>query len=250
MDMAAEWYRDFFQGVVVDFWRLATSAEQTAAEVEFLVRELDIDAGARVLDVPCGDGRHARGLVARGVSVTGVDISEDFLAAARREDPEEKVEWLCDDMRQLPAGADFDGAYCFGNSFGYLDYSGTCEFLVALSGCLRPGARFALDTGMAAESLLPNLEAELTTEVGDVRCSVHNHYRAVASRLDTDYVFVRDGQTETRSGSAHVFTVAGIRWLLEQVGFLVHECHGGLDREPFEFGCRRLLVIAEKVAPD
>ena len=48
--MAAEWYRDFFQGVVVDFWRLATSAEQTAAEVEFLVRELDIDAQVDFLD--------------------------------------------------------------------------------------------------------------------------------------------------------------------------------------------------------
>jgi len=159
------------------------------------------------------------------------------------------VEWLLAEMRDLPGGADFDGAYCFGNSFGYLDHAGTCDFLAALSGCLRPGARFVLDTGVAAESLLPNLEEELAMEVGDIQFSVEDHSRALARRLDTEYVFVRDGKTETRSGTHHVFTVAEIRWLLEKVGLRVHECHGGLNREPFELGCRRLLVIAEKVAP-
>lgn len=44
---------------------------------------------------------------------------------------------------------EFDGGYCFGNSFGYLDHSGVRKFLAAVARALKPGARFVIDTGVA-----------------------------------------------------------------------------------------------------
>ncbi|MEY2434611.1 MAG: hypothetical protein QOC92_4336, partial [Acidimicrobiaceae bacterium] len=41
----------------------------TEQEVEFLLHELELAPGARVLDVGCGPGRHAHALAARGVEV-------------------------------------------------------------------------------------------------------------------------------------------------------------------------------------
>jgi SAM-dependent methyltransferase len=40
-------------------------------------------AGKDVLDVGCGPGRHARTLLDRGARVTGIDISEEMVCAAR-----------------------------------------------------------------------------------------------------------------------------------------------------------------------
>jgi cyclopropane fatty-acyl-phospholipid synthase-like methyltransferase len=81
--MADEWWKDFFGGLVVDFWRAAMTPETTRAEADFLEKSLRLAPGRRVLDVPCGDGRLALELASRGCRVTGVDISPDFLAAAR-----------------------------------------------------------------------------------------------------------------------------------------------------------------------
>lgn len=54
----------------------------TRQEVAFLVEQLGLEPPARILDVGCGPGRHARELASRGHTVVGVDISWRFLALA------------------------------------------------------------------------------------------------------------------------------------------------------------------------
>src|SRR6187551_1234668 len=123
-----EWWKDFFNGLAVEFWREAVPPEVTLGEVEFLWKHLRLTAGARVLDVPCGAGRLAIPLARRGARVTGVDVSAEFLDAAREEASRANADaaWIHADMRELPRGDSnrFDAAFCFGNSFGYLDDSG------------------------------------------------------------------------------------------------------------------------------
>lgn len=53
------------------------------ADILPLLRRLGVRRGARVLDVPCGFGRHALVLARCGYRVTGVDISPELLAQAR-----------------------------------------------------------------------------------------------------------------------------------------------------------------------
>src|ERR1043166_2665237 len=83
MSVPDNWYESFFHGVTLDLWRRAIPPEQTTAEAEFLIEKLQCAQGARVLDVPCGNGRLAFELAKRGLRVTGVDISEEFIEEAR-----------------------------------------------------------------------------------------------------------------------------------------------------------------------
>ncbi|MEX0768417.1 MAG: class I SAM-dependent methyltransferase [Microthrixaceae bacterium] len=66
----------------------------TKQEVEFLVEELELAPGMRVLDVGCGPGRHAVALAERGILVTGVDISERFIQVAQESAAQSGVEEL------------------------------------------------------------------------------------------------------------------------------------------------------------
>ena len=61
-------------------------------------------------------------------------------------------------MRDLPWRARFDGAFCLGNSFGYLDDEGNAAFLRAVAAALKPGARFVLETPMVLENLLGHIK--------------------------------------------------------------------------------------------
>ena len=191
----ADWYRTFFRGLALDLWRAVVPPELTRAEADYLVRELGLRAGARVLDVPCGDGRHALELAARGLRVTGVDLSPGQISAARERGAQAgaAVEWRLADMRDLPWSAAFDGACCMGNSFGYIEPAACEDFLRAVARALRPGARFVLDTGMVAEALLPRLVAHEEVQVGDILFVQDNRYVPAARCIETVYTMTRRG---------------------------------------------------------
>ena len=122
MNASPDWWKDFFSGLVVEFWEAAIPPEVTAAETEFLVRELRLVPRALVLDVPCGHGRHALALARRGHDIQGVDISRELLASARRAAVAAQpnipgsVSFLESDMRNLPWRDVFDAAFCAGRA--------------------------------------------------------------------------------------------------------------------------------------
>src|SRR5262245_6068727 len=116
------WFEDFFHGVANDLWRKALPEMHTNAEVDFLEKQLG--RKGRVLDVPCGFGRHSLELARRGHRVTGVDLSVEFIAEAREaaKAAKLKAEFKVGDMRRLQLDGGFDLACCLGNSFGYLEF--------------------------------------------------------------------------------------------------------------------------------
>jgi 2-polyprenyl-3-methyl-5-hydroxy-6-metoxy-1,4-benzoquinol methylase len=246
--MNAEWYRDFFQGVAVELWRNAVPAEQTRREATFLAEMLELQDGARVLDVPCGHGRHSIELASRGFRVTGVDISETCLSFARDDAKASgvSVHWLQAEMRELPVDEPFDAAYCVGNSLGYLDHAGTQAFLNRLSTALRPGARVVFDSGMAAESILTNFKSHEEYTVGEITMVIDNRYRVRESCLETHFTFRRNGVTEERGIWHFVFTLAELGRMLAGAGLRVEACHSSCDKQPYVLGSEYLYLVARK----
>jgi SAM-dependent methyltransferase len=79
-------------------------------EVGFLLELLQLPAGARVLDVGCGPGRHSVLLAQAGLAVTGVDVSRRFLdiAADRCRAAGVKAAFFEVDARRMPFDDEFD----------------------------------------------------------------------------------------------------------------------------------------------
>jgi len=243
-----DWWSDFFNGLAVEFWRVAIPEDVTRREADFLWRHLKLVPGARVLDVPCGAGRLAIPIGLRGARVTGVDVSAEFVEASRQEAARAGVhgEWIRGDMRDLPAGAGFDAAFCFGNSFGYLDEAGNRAFLAALSAALRTGARFALDYGQTPESIFPRLVPRQEAEIGGMRFEEETRYDALSGRIENRFTISRGERSETKLASQAVHTVREIVRMLDEVGLSTRAIYGSADEQPFDLGAERLLVVAEK----
>ena len=242
------WFENFFHGVANEMWRRAVSPEQTRIEADYIAKTLG--TRGRLLDVPCGSGRLAIELARRGARVTGVDISSEFIAEAKATQVEGKgrAEFQVDDMRYLRWKARFDGAFCFGNAFGYFEYPDMVRFVRGVAAALRPGGKFLVQTFMAAESQLPKLPEREWYPVGDIHFAVENHYLAEESCLETKCTFIQGGKTETRTFWHHVYTVAEMRRLLEAAGLRVIKLSGSYTGEPFAVGQHMLLILAVRSA--
>jgi len=235
--------------VAVEFWIRAIPNTVTVQEADFLETALELTRGAKLLDIPCGHGRHAIELAQRGYRVTGVDLSLDALDRARESAAE--VDWRRGDMRELARlnlpPERYDAAYCFGNSFGYLDAAGIAAFLADVARVLRPGGRIAIDTGVTAESILPTLLAKRWHRLGDITMLSETNYVAEESRLDINYTFIHQGAEDTRPSSSYIFTAAELKRFLGRAGFQAVTMSGGLTGEPYRLGTPR-LVIAGRVS--
>jgi SAM-dependent methyltransferase len=246
--LSSQWFETFFRDVVVDVWVAAMPPEITAAETAFLERHLAVPHGASLLDVPCGAGRHSIAFAQRGYRVTGVDISADFLERARKlaDEAHVEVEWVRSDMRQLSREREFDGAWCFGNSFGYLDRDGAAVFLESVRRALRPGGRFVADIPTAAESILLELGKHTWHRAGDIYMGSESRYVPAESRVDIDYTFFWEGKVETRHTASYVFTCRELVSMFEAAGFQVVDLFGSTGDEPYALGSPQLFVVAER----
>lgn len=238
--MYPNWFETFFEGLALEMWRRAMTPEQTAREAAFLAERLRLQPGMAVLDVPCGNGRHALELARRGMAVTGVDLSAGFLADARAANP--TVEWVRGDMRALPWKQRFDAAYCWGNSFSYFDRGECLRFVRSVAGALKPGGRFALESGAVAESLLPVLAPERNLQLGDLTFHSANTYDAMDGRLA--YTFTRGGEQEVKHAHQWVLGASEICRMLRQAGFETIEFLGDLEGTPYALRSPRLIALA------
>jgi SAM-dependent methyltransferase len=176
--------------------------------------------------------------------MTGVDISAGFVAEARGQAP--SVEWVEGDMRKLPWTARFDAAYCWGNSFGYFDYSNCVRFLEAVARTLKPGGRFVLESGAVAETLLPVLQLERAMKFGDLDYSSKCVYDAADGRMDITYTFVQGERKEVKAIHQWVYSAAELRRMFAKAGLEPVAAFGGAGGEPFKLGSPRLVLVGRR----
>ena len=249
------WYHDFFYGLPQDAWRAAQTDEQTQLDLELLVEMLEFGPGDRLLDVFCGYGRHALPLARMGARVTGVDISEEYIADLRSAIGKLPLTAVPGDFLQL-TNADlavdkpFDAAFCLGNSFSFFPRPDMLSFLMRIASLLKPGGRFLAHSEMIAESVLPDYQVRNWQPIGDdshpILFLVENQYDPLESRIDSHLTYVRDGVTQTRLSKHYVYTLAELCRLFSEAGFRVDACYGTVDGNPYVLGDEAAWLLAEK----
>lgn len=245
-----EWYRSFFTGLAVEMWRQAVPDARIAAEVDLAADLLDLEEGDAVLDAPCGTGRHALELAARGYAPTAVDLSEEALAEVRAAAADAGLAFEIRhlDLRALPFEGVFPGAICLGNSFGYFPPDDCRAVLAGFGRALRPGGRLLLHSAMTADCLLPGLAPEAELRIGDVTVTVENRYQALAGRLDTRYSLTRGQERMVREASHWIFTIAELRRMLAEANLTVTALFADSDGGDFTLGeSEEVYLVAEKI---
>lgn len=142
----------------------------TVQEVDFLIEEMDLEAGMRILDVGCGPGRHANELARRGFIVHGIDISQTFVDVARRS-AQMGATFERMDARAMTFDSEFDAAICLcQGAFGLMTSPGHDELVLrGIRRALRPGGVAALSAFNAYFTVKYHVDAEFDADIGVAR---------------------------------------------------------------------------------
>ncbi|MBN8836251.1 MAG: methyltransferase domain-containing protein [Sphingobacteriia bacterium] len=140
-----EWYKAWFNSQYYHLLYNNRDEEEATAFLKTLVEYLQPKQGALMLDVACGKGRHSKVLADMGFEVTGIDLSDESIEEAKK-DESELLHFYKHDMR-LPFWVNyFDYAFNFFTSFGYFRTKREHDNAIrSIAQSLKPGGLFVID---------------------------------------------------------------------------------------------------------
>jgi SAM-dependent methyltransferase len=139
------WYKDWFSSPFYHKLYFERDDKEAEAFIQKLIEHLQPAPFSRILDVACGKGRHSKILAGLGFMVTGIDISFDSIAYAKRYE-NDNLEFFQHDMR-LPFRVNYyDYAFNFFTSFGYFKNRREHDDAIrTIANCLNPNGIFVID---------------------------------------------------------------------------------------------------------
>ena len=152
-------------------------------------------APSLLLDLACGTGGFSTEFAKQGVSVIGVDISEEMLLEAREKLEGEDILYLCQDARELDLYGTVDGAVCCLDSLNHLtDYDDFCATLQRVSLFLERDRLFIFDlnTEYKHREILGN--NTFVIEKDDIYCVWQNEYDDSKKTVDITLDFFCEGE--------------------------------------------------------
>lgn len=122
--------------------------EPTAQVMEFFERARERQGGGLVLDIGCGEGRHALALAGRGLRVVALDYETLALKKARAASAgrpgRDGIGWLAADAFRMPFGAEtFSVAIDYG-VFHHVKVPDQGRYVEEVLRVLQPGGSFVL----------------------------------------------------------------------------------------------------------
>ena len=246
------WWNTYFDELYLRLFATLATPEGTAREVSAVLALLDPRPGARILDLACGQGRHAVILARLGYRVAGLDRSAVLLGRAQEaaRAVAAGVAWVLGDMRCLPFGPEFDTCVSLFTSFGYFeDEAENEEVLHQVAGVLRPGGQLFLDL-KNRDTHLQQLCPASWQRQGAAIILEETRFDAATCRSTTTFTWLEGRQAESITHSVRLYTAPEVTAMLWRAGLEPVALYGDIDGSPLAAGSKRLIVVARKGGGD
>lgn len=237
--LPSDWWRTLFNSLYLKTdGDVVESDSNTRREVDLVVQAGLLDANDRILDLCCGQGRHALELARRGFRhVTGVDRSRYLIRLARKRARAGgfPVAFHEGDARRFRAkGSSFHCVLILGNSFGYFEQKDDDDALLrSVLRLLAPNGVLVLDVA-DGEWLRQNFEPRSWEWIDQVhfvcreRSLSHEGERIVSREV---IVHAERGVIADQFYAERLYSAEQLSALLERTGFQMVRLGGAIEAE-------------------
>jgi SAM-dependent methyltransferase len=149
MQQEKEWFGEWFNSPYYHILYKNRDHSEAQLFMDNLVKHLQFTVQDNILDLACGEGRHAIYLHKLGLEVTGIDLSPRNIEVANRfvrRYRESGLQFYVHDMREVFAREEYDYVLNVFTSFGYFDKVGENKKAIqATATSLKKGGKFVID---------------------------------------------------------------------------------------------------------
>jgi len=245
-----EWWKNYFDEIYLEIYSFLDNPELNQKQADFIEKALELEKGMKILDLACGQGRHAIELAKKGYNITGLDYSDYLLKVARERAGKEnvRINFVKGDMRNIPFENEFDAVYNFFTSFGYFSDEENFKVLKEINKCLKKGGKFLIDSSnpiRVIKELMPQTWFEVENRI---YCLEKSEIDYINMRIKLERVILRNGkEIDRKVHYVRVYTPAELSYLMKLAGLKPIEFYGDWrDFSEYDENSRRLIIIAEK----
>lgn len=226
--------------------------ERTDREVNGLIRLMQIDNKSKILDVPCGYGRHIKKLSSMGYVVDGLDINEYYVDIINEKSfVSSKV--ICGEMNDMPFDDNvYDAVINMFLSFGfYYDEVENISAMREMYRVLKKGGKLLIHSDVNVEQIHSgDYKYEEERRLPDAgKLIINEKYNEIKKRLNGVWSILNaDGIGNAYEYSMRVYSVDEYMMMGRCVGFNNIEVYGSFDvtKEAFSSLSQEVILIFQK----
>lgn len=235
---------ELFEPILFNQQRLSSTPE----EVDKIVKLLQIEEQARILDLCCGKGRHSLEFSRRAFDVIGVDRTAAYIEKARLEAEKLNlnVSFIHGDMREFQLPDHFDVIINMFGSFGYFENPDDDRQVAAnMYRSLRAGGQFLIETA-GKEIAARNFQEMEWSEAGDSLILSERKVTQNWGRIETRWIVIQGTKRVEHRVSVRSYSAVELSTLLLDCGFSKVQVYGSLDGTEYDQRAQRLVVVGRK----
>ena len=249
MPAPREWWQSHFDRQYLLEYEPLFTLERDRAEAARLLEVLALPVGARVLDVPCGQGRHAHLLAEAGFDVTGLDLSPTLLALAKRRGTGATLRYVKGDMRALPAkwSGRFDGLVNVFTSFGFfLNPADDARVVGEFARVLKPGGVLVWHGGSRDGVMARFLSRDWWTTSDGTLIGHERSFDPLSGVLTVDAEWRGPRRHGRRTHRIRLYTASRLAEMCAAEGLVVEQAFDGWSDAPLTRRSSEMLLVARK----
>ncbi|PYO07851.1 MAG: hypothetical protein DMD30_09795 [Gemmatimonadetes bacterium] len=245
---SSEWWESAFDDhYLLEYGPLFT-AQRDRQEAARLLDILGLPVGSRVLDVACGQGRHAHLLAEAGYDVDGYDYSRKLLDVARKRGTGPTLRYARGDMRKMPTSwtKRFDAVLNLFTSFGFLAHpSDDQQVIKEFARVLKPDG-LMIWHGASRDGVMARFLARDWWTSGTSLFAQEREFDPLSGVLTVRSNWRRGSRTGTREHRLRLYTATRLSELFAAVGLMVEQAFDGFNDRQLRRTSSEMLLVARK----
>jgi len=245
----ADWWKSYFDAQYLLEYEPIFDLVRDRREVARLIEILALPSGARVLDVPCGQGRHAHLLAEAGFRVDGLDYSPHLIAKARERGTGPTLRYTRGDMRKLPARwtGRFDAVVNLFTSFGFFtDPADDARVVTEFARVLAPGGTLVWHGGSRDGVVARFLSRDWWKSDDGTMIGHQRRFDPLSGVLTIETSWEGPSGRGERQHRIRLYTATRLAELCLDAGLVVEEAFDGWLDRPLRRRSSEMLLVARK----